>query len=57
MCIRDSAHTDHRTNGQVDVAGDQQIALANADDQVFGHRAQQVLDIDGGEYVLSLIHI
>ena len=45
------AHADHGTNGQVDVSGDQQVALPNADQQIFGHGPQQVHDILPGKYV------
>ena len=49
------AHADHRADGQVDVAGDEQVALADADDEVFGHGAQEVDDVAPRRTPLGLI--
>ena len=44
------AHADHRAGGQLDVAGDEQVALADADDEVLGHGAREVDDVAPREH-------
>ena len=45
------AHAHHRADGQVDVARDHHEALADADQQIFGHGPQQVLDVHHREHL------
>ncbi len=48
-CRDHGTHARHRADGEVDVAGDEDVALANTDEQVLGHGAQQVHNVLPGK--------